>query len=292
MVSEVNYLEFPDLFEAWKGINIFLATHEKYLREVGRGGLYGPAIFSYNNFIRIKSAKTYREDWDIARNLGYSSKKWTALVKNYVDMNYVDLVKNEVNSRKSKKARSYNYSLHFKNKHGSGKDCLICLNFTKRIGIDHPIAVFTVRTSEVTKRLIFDFVLVQRLIEYVYGPDQLVELHFTAPAMFLNIESFCLFNNVKPIAKIMKKVPIEERGSLYEGIEKAMVYLMETDLDEIKWKVNRRSAEHIQKDIEGNLKHSKKGLELIKLQLPNQLLLPKEVITNKEKTIYLRNNPK
>jgi len=281
-----TYLEFDDLFKAWKGINIFLATKEKEIRQTGRGGVYGPAIMSYNNYIRIKSAKSNNEDWDIAVNLGYTIKKWTALVRNYVDMNYLDLVKAEVDSRAAKSARSYNYSMHFRNKHGSGKDCLVCLNFCKRLGVEYPMVIFTVRTSEVTKRLIFDFILVQRIVEYVYGPDAHVEIHFSAPTMFLNFESFCLFNNVKPIEKILRKVPKEDRGTAHVEITKAMNYLMNTPPQSITWKSNRRSAEHIQRDEKGRLLHKRSGVPLSRLVLPIANLLPKEVITKREKTIY------
>ena len=290
MYAGTNYLEFDDLFSAWVGVNFHLVKNENKINQLGLGGLYGPAIHAYNVYIRVKSAKTYQEDWDISKYLGYTKKKWTTLVRNYVDMNYLDMVKNEINSRRTKKSRSYNYSLHFRNKYGSGKDCLICLNFCRRLGIDYPIVVFTMRTSEVTKRLIFDFILAQRLIEYVYGEDVHVELHFTAPTVFLNVDSFTLMNNVKSIRKFLDKVPENERGSIWKQTNETFTYFMNTNPNNITWKSNRRAAVHIQRDENGKLKHSRSGLPLKDLKLIEQDILPETIITKYQKNKHLKSN--
>lgn len=291
MYAGVNYLEFDDLFSAWVGINWHLVKNELKVAVPGLGGYSGPSLYAYNVYVRVKSCKTYKEDWDISKSLGYTKKKWTTLVRNYVDMNYVDMLKNEINSRRNKNSRNYNYSLHFRNKYGSGKDCLVCLNLTYRLGIDYPIVIFTVRTSEITKRLIFDFVLVQRIVEYIYGPDTHVEMHFTAPTVFLNVESFTLMNNVRSIRKLLDKIPTENRGSLWEQIDKTFTHFMTADPETITWKSNRRSAIHIQRDEKGKLKHQRGGLPLKDLLLEEGVeILPETIITKYQKQQYKKKN--
>jgi hypothetical protein len=278
----INYLEFDDLFEAWKGSNIWLAQNEHHLCNVpGAGGIAGPQLMSYNNLVRVKSAKTYREDWDIGAILGYTDKKWSSLVNNYLDMNYLDLIRNEVNSRTSKSHRSYNYSYHFRNKHGSGKDCLVALNFSRRIGMDYPVVVFTVRTSEVTRRLIFDFLMVQRIIEYVYPEENRVELHFQAPSMYIAAESFVLFNNEKSIEKIIAKVPQDKRGPYTKRILDAYKELSTRDPESITWKVHQKSARYVQ-----NKNHARVGLTLGMLQLKYMETFPKEIVSKRQRNQY------
>lgn len=274
----INYLEFDDIFKAWKGVNIWLAQNEKHLTTTpGAGGVQGSQLMAYNNFIRIKSHKSNRENWDIGGKLGYTIKKWVSLMNNYLDMNYLDLIKHELNGRSMKNHRNYNYSYHFLNKHGSGKDCLVSLNFSRRIGCNYPIVVFNIRTSEVTRRLIFDLVLVQRIIEYVYPTERRVEVHLTVPGMFLDAESFALFNNTLSIEKIMSKVPEENLGRFSKKIVTSFRKLMTTDPEMITWKVHQRSAKFIQDPNHGCV-----GLYLKDLQLPIPPLKDASFVTIKE----------
>lgn len=278
----INYFEFKDPFRAWKGINIWLAQNEMNLKSrPGAGGMQGSVLYSYNNFLRIKTHKIPNEDWDIGGKLGYTKMKWISLMNNYLDLNYLDLIKAELESRHVKSQRNYNYSYHFKNKHGSGKDCLVSLNFSRRIGVNYPVVAFNIRTSEVTRRLIFDLILVQRIIEYVYPNEPQVELHVLAPSMFLDAESFALFNNTKSIEKIMAKVPEDKMGSFSRKVVSSFRKLMTTDPETINWKVHQRSATFIQEK-----NHRCVGLLIKDLQIKTPDYLPEDVITKQEAKKY------
>ena len=159
-------LQFATLQEAWEGINEYLVFNEAEVVSNG-GGVYGTEFISYDTTITANRAWV-DPNFDFGIILGYSNKKWTTLIKNYVDFDYLDLLKSEISIRLKKKSNSYNYAYHFANKYGGGKDCLLSLVFAKKISEDFPTVHFSVRTSEVTCRRIFDFLLVQRICEDIY----------------------------------------------------------------------------------------------------------------------------
>lgn len=288
-----KYLEFGSLQTGWEGINEYLFLECEEISSRG-GGLYGPEFVSYNNYVVMKRAWVDPK-FDFGRVLGYHIKKWSSLVNNYVDLKYLDLLRAEIGHRKKRKSRSYNYSFHFSNHHGSGKDCLISLLFTKRMGVEQPVVVFQVRTSEVTKRLLFDFLLVQRIGEYVLG-DNDFEVHLFAPSFYITAESFVMYNNVKSIHKLLKNhkkfknlQTIEAHRFQKRVLEKYDEYMNHPDPKEIRYKVHRRSAMQIRRDEKGEPLSGVKSMLAENLQLRNfPLELPKEVITR----VQIRNHLK
>lgn len=250
-MSKILKLNFPDFELAWEGMNELLANNEEEIKSGGYGDIYGTEMTLYNAFIYVEKA-TLRDDFDFGKILGYKYKKWSKLVSNYVDLNYLDLVKSEVLSREKKLSTntSYNYTFHFDNSHGSGKDCLISLTFQRRIGESTPIIIFTTRASEATKRLVFDFLLLQRITEYVYGKGVKVKALLYIPFMYINVESFLIYAGYKGLDKVViphggKYTPFQER------ILKRFEEFTHKPLSEIKYKVHRRAAAQIQKDKSG-----------------------------------------
>ena len=279
----INQMVFSNATKAWKGINEFLATQEKQIIANG-GGIYGPELISYNNFVIIKNLKTDPE-FDFGTFLAYKDKKWSSLVNNYVDFNYLDQIKAEIQLRVKKKARSYNYAYHFNNTHGSGKDCLISLNFTKRLNIEHPILVFEVRTSEVTKRLAFDFLLVQRMSEYIYGTEQKVEMHFIAPSFYLTAEHFLCYNNVRPIKKVMKQVIADDDlGDFQRKILKVLKSYSKIDPMSLQYRSFRRAAQAVQ-GSHGASPMLAKDLSIFKKTIHD---FPDDVVSPKKRSAYSR----
>lgn len=282
-----NFMEFDNLQKGWEGINEFLFLECEKITKMG-GGLYGPEFVSYNNYVVMHKAEVDPE-FDLGKRIGYHIKKWSSLVNNYVDMRYLDILRSEIGSRKKKGARSYNYSFHFSNSHGSGKDCLISLMFSKRVGLEKPVVVFQVRTSEVTKRLIFDFILVQRIIEYVYGHND-VEVHLFAPSFFITAESFVMYNNVKSLKKLFKKhgdkqEDLDKPAHKFQErvFEKYKEYMEHPNPRAIRYKVHRRSALQIQKDANGESLSGVKTMLAKSLQLKElPLELTKDIITRKQ----------
>lgn len=249
MNLRINRFRFTNLKTAWEGLHDHLLNHEYKVRK--RGGLtYGSELVSYDNIIHVESVKLHSK-FNFGRVLGYSKKKWSKLVNNYVNFNYLDLIASEIREREKKRSVNYNYTFHFDNSHGSGKDCLISLTFTRRKNIDRPILIYNTRASEVTKRLIFDFLLIQRLSEYVYGKNQEVELICFIPFMYINLECCMMYVSdkgvdcVKPNKK-GKFSPYQER--LLTKYNKWLT----VDLDTVKYKVHLRAAKQVQRDKDGN----------------------------------------
>lgn len=271
----VNVLEFASLQAAWEGINMYLATaDEETLKKKAGGGMYGTEYISYSNFIVANNAWV-DPNFDFGAVLGYTMKKWTTLVKNYVDFDYLDVLKSEITMRRGKNAKSYNYSFHFSNKAGGGKDCLISLVFSKRVSEPFPTVFFTVRTSEVTSRLIFDFLLVQRIIEYIYGEGQPAEVQIFAPSMFITAERFTMFAHWKGWKKVKKKLGDDK---FQKRIKQVYKHFKTAELKSIKYKVHQRCAEVVQEqNVSGRPTKPMlaKNLKLSKL-IPE---LDKEVVT-------------
>lgn len=243
MKLPINKMSFDNLELAWEGINEFLINRERKIRKNG-GGNYGTEMMSYDNFLYVKKAYISPK-FNFGIILGYKYKKWSKLINNYVDPNYLDLVKGEVVSREEKRASHYNYTMHFSNSHGSGKDCLISLSFCRRKGKKNPYVIYTTRASECTSRLIFDFLLIQRLCEYVYGKDKEVGVLCYIPFMFINVERFLFYMGYKgrDIVKYKEEPTAFQKRCLAKFDE-----FSTRDTKTIKYKVHRRAALQIQKD--------------------------------------------
>lgn len=291
ITKHATVLEAPDLLEAWKIINEFLLTQEKTIGKAQGKCVYGGQVISYNNLIHIAKA-TVDPEFDLGLTLGYKDKKWTTLVRNYVDMNYLDLIRRELNGENGRKSfNCYNYSFHFSNRYGSGKDCLVSLIFAKRINMEIPTVYFTIRTSEVTKRLLFDLILVQRCIEYVYGKDAEAEVIMVAPSMYITAESILMYNNVKPIKKLLKPYR-DDLGPFQKKVLKAQKKF--SDPEEYKkmtFHVNMRISAQIIRDKDGHFPYgnnvSMKAKEL-QLQQKDLQLFPKGVISKSQQNQYLK----
>ena len=276
-----KYLKFENLQKAWEGINEYLALEEPEVWKRG-GGLYGPSMVSYNNLILVEKAEI-DPNFDFGRVLGYSNKKWSSLVNNYVDFHYLDLLRAEINQRKNRSSKSYNFTYHFKNKHGSGKDCLISLNFTKRLYAVHPIVTFYTRVSEVTKRLIWDFLLVQRIIEYVYGSTEGVKVQFYTDSFFATLEGFMMYDNVKPLKKFFKQFP-EQKGKYQTKLMETYHKFLGLDVEKVNFRVHRRSVAQLQKDKDGNPVSGVKSLLASEIPKFDSMAYPKDVLTKKQIT--------
>lgn len=275
---------FKNLQRAWQGINEFLFLDCEEI-EKGQGAYYGTEWISFNNYIIIDKALV-NPNFDFGRTLGYSKAKWSALVKNYVNIHYIEIVKNTINHREGKNAKSYNHTIHFTNKHGSGKDCLISLTLTKRPNIKRPIAVFHIRTSEVTKRLLFDFLLVQRVIEFIYGHND-IEVHFFAPSFYITAESFVMYNNVKPIKDLLKthqhSTLLNRHYFQDKVLETIKKYLDHPDPQKVMFRVTRRSMLQIRRDKNGEPESGVKSMFARDLKLvDDKEYYPKNVITKRQ----------
>jgi hypothetical protein len=187
--------------EAWEWINEFLAMKEPEV--VANGGVRsGPQMISYDHFMEINKAWVDPE-FDFGKMFGYRIQKWSKLISNYIDFDFLDIARSQVLERENKRAQHYTVVYKFSNTQTSGHACLISLVFQRRITQDNPIVVMNIRSSEVTKRLLMDFLLVERIIEYVYGPKHGASIKVYCANVYLSGEAFTMYNTLKPLRNLL-----------------------------------------------------------------------------------------
>jgi len=231
--------------EAWEFINEYLVLKEEEVVANG-GNRYGSQILSYDHFMEINKSWV-DPNFNFGYMFGYTMSKWTRLVNNYVNFDYLDIVKSEVLLKEKKKTSNYNIAYKFDNNHGSGKGCLLSLVFQRRITQDNPILILNLRSSEVTKRLIFDFLLIQRMAEYVYGERASVSVKLYCANIYTSGETFTMYENYKSIRKLLKGSETEMSRRVLAAMDK-----FETiDPAKVPYKIHRRAVKQLQKDETG-----------------------------------------
>ena len=209
----VHHLEYATSMEAWEGVNELFLNYGKELFGYGASANSGMAVV-YNVFIKIRKAWVDPE-FDYGKCFSYREQKWTLLVNNYLNLNKLDLLRSKVRYFQSKYNQNYNISYLFDNSHDNGKGCLLAATFSRRLNEDIPVITVMLRSSEITKRLIFDFLLIQRMGEYVYGPDTTFMINLFATQMYCNAETLIMYNSHKPIKSIYGKMKVKEEDPLW-----------------------------------------------------------------------------
>lgn len=204
----IHSLEFATSQEAWEKLNEGFLRMDPLLFEKGAIANSGLAVV-YNVFIKIRKA-WMDPNFDYGYTFNYTETKWTSLLNNYIDFNRLDLIRSKLRYLKSKYNQNYNISYLFNNRHDNGKQCLLVATFSKRFQEDIPVVTMILRASEITKRLAFDFLLVQRMAEYVYGPEQSVQINVFATQMYGNVETLLMYDPHKPIKKVLKGLNPED----------------------------------------------------------------------------------
>ena len=205
-VSEnVHSLEFATSQEAWEGVNEMFLYHDEDLFSHGSSHTSGMAVV-FNVFIKIRKSWVDPE-FDFGKMFNYREQKWTTLINNYLNLNKLDLLRSKVRYLQSKYNQNYNISYSFDNSHDNGKGCLLAATFSRRLNDDVPVITIMIRSSEITKRLIFDFLLIQRMGEYVYGTDSTFMINVFATQMYCNTETLIMYNTYKDIKKLLKNKP-------------------------------------------------------------------------------------
>ena len=200
-----HFLEYATSQECWEQLNESFLTYDSILFE--KGGLVNSGLgVVYNVFIKIRNAWVDPE-FNYGRCFNYTMAKWNTLLNNYIDFNKLDLLRSRVRLFSNKNSANYNISYIFNNTHNNGKQCLLAATFSKRFSSDIPIITMIIRASEITKRLMFDFLLIQRMAEYVYGPKQTVQINLFCTQMYGNIETLIMYDAYKPLKKVFKKAP-------------------------------------------------------------------------------------
>lgn len=240
----LHSLEFATSQEAWEKLNEAFLRLDPVLFDKGATANSGVAV-AYTVFIKIRKAWV-DPDFDYGRCFNYKETKWTSLLNNYIDFNKLDLLRSKLRILKNKYNQNYNVTYMFNNHHDNGKQCLIAATFSKRFQEDIPVITMVIRASEITKRLIFDFLLIQRMAEYVYGPDQSVQINLFATQMYGNVETLLMYSAYKPLKKVIKGIdnPWTKRvKEVYKKIQKS------TEKEWSSFKVFFRSFKVLRPDL-------------------------------------------
>lgn len=259
----VTQLKFKTSQEAWEGINEFLLLEEEKIR-TKEHAITGSQVICYNTFIKA-SVAWVNPEFDFGRMFGYTMQKWRTLVSNYVNLDYLDILKGQVLSRESKSGAVYNEAMLFDNSHDSGKGCLLSLVFSRRYGNPDPVLTFSLRSSEVTKRLLFDYLLVQRLGEYVYGPNRRFSIELYCGNVYLDIVAFTMYDTHRSIKKLVGKEP---KGRIQTDVIKTLNHIKTVDPKKVGYKVHLRAVKQLQLNEDSKPISGKKPLLAKDLVLP------------------------
>ena len=197
-MHKIKNFKFDNPWEAYIGLNKWWYNNYETLHRRG-GGRYGSELFMPNVFFHCGHGKIDPK-LDLGKLLGYTPTKWNTLVTNYLSYTGVHELRDIVQEREKAGKSNYNAVMMFTNNYKKGKGCLISLQFSKRPRSKERVVTFSTRATELTKRLIFDLLLVQRVAEFVYkGTDVKWNVQFFSPHVYQCAESLVLLTNHKPI---------------------------------------------------------------------------------------------
>ena len=277
----IHSLEFATSQEAWEKLNEGFLRLDPVLFKNGATANSGVAVV-YNVFMKIRKAWV-DPDFDYGRCFNYKETKWTSLLNNYIDFNKLDLLRSKIRTLKKGYNQNYNVTYMFNNKHDNGKQCLIAATFSKRFQEDVPVITMVIRASEITKRLIFDFLLIQRMSEYVYGPEQTVQLNLFATQMYGNAETLLMYDTHKPFNKVIKGVDNAWTNHLKEVLNK---FKKGTEAQYSSFKVYFRSFKVLRPDL---YKETYKHMYAKQLLLEDDdIEYPENIISYSQRKAYKR----
>lgn len=277
----IHSLEFATSQEAWEKINEAFLRLDPILFSKGATANSGVAV-AYNVFVKIRKAWVDPE-FDYGRCFNYTETKWTSLLNNYIDFNKLDLMRSRIRTFRNSYSQNYNVTYTFNNRHDNGKQCLIAATFSKRFNMDIPVITMIMRASEVTKRLIFDFLLIQRMAEYIYGPDQTVQINVFATQMYGNCETLLMYDTYRPFKKVVKGVDNPWVNSLKETMNK---FKTGTEAKYSSFKVFFRSFKVLRPDLYGDTYRHLYARQLVIEE--DDIEYPEDVISYSQRKAYKR----
>lgn len=232
----------PTSQAAWEYINEFLAFRASDMPKLG-GVKYSGTVQLYDVFMEIH-ANWVDPEFDFGKVFGYAIHKWSKLKNNYINWDYLDIIRSEVVVQEKKKNKHYNFTIPFQNAHDSGKGCLLSLTFSRRATQDNPVLIITTRASEVTKRLLFDFLLVQRISEYIYGSGISTSLRFYCPSVYLSTDTFLMYNTHRPLKMLAKKWDSKD-DDYTKKLLKDLQWFLDTPPEKVKFKIQARVSNQL-----------------------------------------------
>ncbi len=236
--------------EAWIKINQLVISPGRVNKKYYNVIEVSKAKYFYNVTFEVLNPQVDPK-FDFGRQFNYTKSKWASLVKNYVNIDNLSEFKNQITSNTKK---VYNLSYNFTNIHKHGKQCLISLTATKKPDKNTvPQLSVYMRASEVTKRLICDFLLIQRIGEYLFD-NQKFTVVFHIVQMFNDETVLLMFHAYQDIRGFLKE-QIEtmrysgDDSSSEKSLLKRLNEFIKKDPDEVKYKVHKRALKVLRPDL-------------------------------------------
>lgn len=261
-----NVFSFENSQECWEGLNEIFITqfHNSHLKPQ----LNGSELILHDVFIEIE--KPYiNPDFDFGRLFDYKIQKWSSLVKNYVNKEALNNMCKLVETRETKNQKKYTESMLFSNAHKNGKGCLLSLTFIKRD--NERIVSAVLRSSEITKRLMMDLLLIKKIADYVWGTKTQYKLQVIAHNMYQISEFAVVYDIWKPLHRWLLSPDMYEKYKYTQRVLKSLEYLKKVDINTVKYKVHKRTIRQLQTDKKGNPISGNKGLKVKDLKFSKHL---------------------
>ena len=132
----------------------------------------------------------------------------------------------------------------FTNNHKHGKSCLLSMVFCRRPGIDKPNITIFLRASEVTKRLLCDLLLFQRIGEYVYGDTPFtITVHFNQ--IFNDDTVLLMYNAHKDLGSLLSNSNTDRSKYMRLKLEE----FLRKNPQDVKYKIHRRVVKVLRPDL-------------------------------------------
>lgn len=235
---------YKTFLEAWEKINQAFVLHnpednleDDDIRTVTQ------AVYLYNQVIHIENTDEYPETYNFGEAFNYTKNKWTRLIGNYIDRAALEQFKERINKETSSK-KFFNIPYFFDNNHLNGKNCLMYMLATKRYGGGPPYLTFNMRASEVTKRLLLDFLLAKRIGDYLFENTK-YKVTFSISQMFQDNTVLLMYHKHEDLTPYLKNRK-DKRGIRLYGQLNGLLKGKESDF---KYKVHKRVFKVLRPDL-------------------------------------------
>lgn len=239
------HLKYNNLTEAWENINEMFLRHDPVLME--QGASLTNASFAYDLKIDVDNP-VLDPEFKFGEYFHYTIGKWSKLISNYLDLDVMDQVKEQIRQMEANKAvqRYYNVGFQFVDSHDNGKGCLLSGVFSRELNNENPIITIYTRAAEVTSRMAFDFLFFQRMGEYVYGKIPF-RLCIYIKQAWSDDNISLMYHNHRPLKRVLKKCESEKRK---ETIMKALDKMLNgKDEDFVKYQAHHRVFKTLRPDL-------------------------------------------
>ena len=233
-----NLLIFKNSMKAWEGLNRLFLFNIPGLDIIR----IGKAQYINDLVVYIKEPLV-DPNFDFGRHFNYTMSKWKSLVANYIDENSLSLLRIDVISAFNSK-KVFNIGYQFDNKHAHGKNCLLSMTISKKAGMNNPMITVFMRASEVTKRLICDLLLIQRIGEYILGKNQRFSISIHFSQIFNDDTVLLMYHAHEDLLKLSDKLGIYD-NNWYDRLND----LLRVDPEKIKYKVHKRAIKVLRPEL-------------------------------------------